>query len=199
MSRERLGDAAILLQRLLTFVEAEKRLHSKVEILNLLAFTAAQTGQKDRTMELLEQSLTNGLQEGYFRSFVDEFAPMATLLEQYLHWVKERKKPADSRRGQLLAYAADLLAAIRSCPFKTAFMTKKPSAVRTVVQCFGSFAIYQNGHPIICKNSKVRELLAYLVHNQGNTVGWEKIVEAIWPDHPYENAHINMHSTLYLL
>lgn len=66
-------------------------------------------------------------------------------------------------------------------------------------KCFGSFAIYKNGENIICKNSKAREILAYLVHNEGVPVGWEKIVDAIWPEHDYEKAHANFHSTFYLL
>jgi len=225
MSQGCFGDAAILLQRLLTFAESEKRLHSLVEILNLQAITAAQTEDLTGALELLEKSLTIGLREGYFRSFVDEFAPMATLLEQYLlkntfshggtetqrkpsSWQfrvgdakeqGERTEPVGDHCGNLIAYAADLLAAVRSSPFKTAFMAKGPSAVRTVIKCFGSFTIYQDGYPIVCINSKARELLAYLVHNQGNPVGWEKIVEAIWPDCPYENAHNNLHVTMHYL
>jgi LuxR family maltose regulon positive regulatory protein len=199
MSQGRFRDAAILLQRLLAFAEAEKRLHSTVEILNLLAITTAKTGDNARALELLEKSLVIGLQEGYVCSFVDEFAPMAALLEKYLLSVKEPKEPADSRRGQLMTYAAELLTAIQSSPFKTAFMSKKATGPRVTVKCFGSFAIYQDGHPLNCKNSKVREILAYLVHNQGEAVGWEKIVEAIWPDCPYEKAHHNFHMTMHLL
>lgn len=66
-------------------------------------------------------------------------------------------------------------------------------------KCFGSFNIYKNGESIICKNSKAREILAYLLHNEGVPVGWEKIVDAIWPEHDYEKAHANFHSTFYLL
>lgn len=103
MSQERFGDAVILLQRLLAFAEAEKWLHSMVEILNLLAITAAQTGDNARAFELLEKSLAIGLREGYFRNFVDEFAPMGALLDQYLLSVKKRKKPADGHCWQRFA------------------------------------------------------------------------------------------------
>jgi LuxR family maltose regulon positive regulatory protein len=199
MSRRRFGDTAILLQRLLTFAEAEKRLHSLVEILNLLAITAAQVGDIPKALDLLEKSLVIGLREGFCRSFVDEFAPMAALLEQYLLPTKERLEPDDEHREKLIAYAVDLLAVIQNSQFKTAFMAKEQSNVRTSVKCFGSFAIYQDGQPLVCKNSKAREILAYLVHNRGNPVGWEKIVEAVWPDCPYESAHSNFHATMYLL
>jgi LuxR family maltose regulon positive regulatory protein len=199
MSQERFGDAVILLERLLTFAEAEQRLHSMVEVLNLMAVNTAQTGDLNRAMELLNKSLAIGLEQGYFRSFVDEFAPMRALLEQYLFWAKERTETADNRGEQLLTYATALLAAIQKSPFKTAFMTQKCPAVLATIQCFGSFVIYREGHPVVCKNSKAREILAYLVHNQGTPVGWEKIVETVWPDCHYESAHRNFHATMYLL
>jgi LuxR family maltose regulon positive regulatory protein len=200
MSRARCGDAAILLQRLLTFAQAEERSHSMVEILNLLAINAVQTGDMAGALEMLERSLEIGLQEGYLRSFIDESLPMAALLDQYLLRAKEQNGPPDKHSKQLITYAANIGAAIRNSPFKTVFMSNQATAApRIRVKCFGSFAIYQDGHPVICKNSKVRELLAYLIHNRGNAVGWEKIVEAIWPDYPYENAHTNFHTTMYLL
>jgi two-component SAPR family response regulator len=124
---------------------------------------------------------------------------MAELLEQYLLSVKERVGPAGDQCRQLTAYAVDLLVTIQNSPFQTAFMSKERSASRAMVKCFGSFAIFKDGHPVNCKNSKVREILAYLVHNQGEAVGWEKIVEAIWPDYPYEKAHHNFHMTMHLL
>jgi LuxR family maltose regulon positive regulatory protein len=198
ISQERFGDAAILLERLLTFAETEKRLHSKVEILNLMAINTAQNSVA-RALELLERSLAIGLREGYFRSFVDEFAPLAALLEQYLTGAEKPGESTTDRRQTVLVYAADLLRTIRSSPFQTAFLTQERPGVRVAINCFGSFAIYQDGQPLNCKSSKARELLAYLVHNEGKPVGWEKIVEAIWPDYPYENAHVSFHSAIYLL
>jgi LuxR family maltose regulon positive regulatory protein len=198
ISQERFGDAAILLERLLTFAETEKRLHSKVEILNLMAINTAQNNVA-RALELLERSLAIGLREGYFRSFVDEFAPLAALLEQYLSAMKKPGESTTDRRQPLRVYAADLLRTIRSSPFQTAFLTQERPGVRVAINCLGSFAIYQDGQPLNCKSSKARELLAYLVHNEGKPVGWEKIVEAIWPDYPYENAHVSFHSAIYLL
>ncbi|HBE81086.1 MAG TPA: hypothetical protein DDW65_25350 [Firmicutes bacterium] len=70
---------------------------------------------------------------------------------------------------------------------------------RITVKCFGSFAIYRDGCPLNCKNAKAREILAYLVHRQGEAVGWEKIVEAVWPDCQYERAHVSFHSAMYRL
>lgn len=198
MERKRFEDAAILLHRLLTFAEVEKRLHSMVEILNLLAINADKTGETASAIIFLEKALSIGLRESYLRSFIDESAPMAALLDKYLRLQKNRKEPADNNINQLIVYAKNLLKEMKN-NLKVAVVTEKPSAVRTPIQCFGIFTLYQDGHPVNCKNSKAREILACLVHNEGIAVGWEKIVEAIWPDCDYEKAHANFHATMYLL
>ncbi len=74
------SDAEILLLRLLSFTETECRLHSQVEILNLLAMIACQKGNTRLAVEYLEKSLRIGLVEGYVRSFIDEQAPMLIVL-----------------------------------------------------------------------------------------------------------------------
>ena len=201
---ERYDDAAILLQRLLAFTEDEKRLHSMVEILNLLAISADKTGETSLAVNYLEKALSIGLRESYLRSFIDESEPMAELLDKYLRMQKKRKEPANHSIHQLTAYAKKLLketarAHSRNNISTTVAVMNKPSAVRTRIRCFGFFTLYQGGHPVNCKNSKAREILAYLVHNEGIAVGWEKIVEAIWPDSNYEKAHANFHATMYLL
>ncbi len=195
MERERFEDAAILLQRLSAFAEGEKRLHSMVEIFNLQAINADKTGETSSAIIFLEKALAIGWQEGYFRSFIDESAPMAALLDKYLRFQKNQKKSADNI-NQLTAYAENIRKETKN---SIPTVTEKPSAVRTPIQCFGIFTLYQGGHPVNCKNSKAREILAYLVHNEGIAVGWEKIVEAVWPDSNYEKAHANFHATMYLL
>jgi LuxR family maltose regulon positive regulatory protein len=199
VERDRFEDAAILLQRLLAFAEGEKRLHSMVEIFNLLALNSDKTGETTSALIFLEKALSIGLQEGYFRSFIDESAPMAALLEKYLRMQKKRQEPADDNINQLIVYAKNLIQDTKNHLSKRALIPQKLSAVRTWIQCFGIFTLYQAGHPVNCKNSKAREILAFFVHNEGIAVGWEKIVEAIWPDFNYEKAHANFHATMYLL
>lgn len=70
---------------------------------------------------------------------------------------------------------------------------------KPLVQCFGSFEVYVCGNAISWKNSRAKEILAYLVFKKGEPVNWEKIAAAIWPDYDTEKAHTNFHATTYLL
>lgn len=67
------------------------------------------------------------------------------------------------------------------------------------IQCFGSFELFVNGEPVTWKNSKAKEILAYLVYKKGEPVSWEKISDAVWPDYDTDKAHTNFHATTYLL
>jgi two-component system LytT family response regulator len=67
------------------------------------------------------------------------------------------------------------------------------------VQCFGDFEVFVNGEALTWKNSKAKEVLAFLVHKNGVPVGWEKIADAVWPDFNAEKAQTNFHATTYLL
>lgn len=67
------------------------------------------------------------------------------------------------------------------------------------IQCFGSFELIVSGENISWKNSKAKEIFAYLVHKRGVPVNWEKIADVIWPDYDADKAHANFHATTYLL
>lgn len=67
------------------------------------------------------------------------------------------------------------------------------------IQCFGEFEVLLNGEVMTWKNSKAKEVLAFLVHKNGVPVSWEKIAAAVWPDYNSEKAQTNFHATTYLL
>jgi two-component SAPR family response regulator len=67
------------------------------------------------------------------------------------------------------------------------------------VQCFGDFEVFLNGEAMVWKNSKAKEILAFLIHKNGVAVNWEKIADAIWPDFDFEKAQTNFHANTYLL
>jgi len=67
------------------------------------------------------------------------------------------------------------------------------------IQCIGDFEVFLNGEAITWKNSKAKEILAFLVHKNGVPVNWEKITDAVWPDFNAEKAQTNFHATNYLL
>ncbi|MEI6101629.1 MAG: response regulator [Eubacteriales bacterium] len=67
------------------------------------------------------------------------------------------------------------------------------------VRCFGSFEIFMDGQAVTWRNLKAREVLAFLVHKEGVPVSWEIIADAVWPEYNFDKAHVNFHSTMYLL
>lgn len=107
VAKERLHDAKLLLQRLLAFTEQNNRLHSRVEALNLLALLDYQNNQLPGALEYLEKSLEIGMNEGYVRSYLDEFAPMSRLLRYYT--ISRRKQIDQPATKKLAYYVKDLL------------------------------------------------------------------------------------------
>jgi LuxR family transcriptional regulator, maltose regulon positive regulatory protein len=94
-------DANIILTRLLSFAENQKRNHSMVEIINLLAIMAFKNLDEGKAIEYFEKALSIGLEQKYVRSFVDELTPMVSLLKMY---TKSHKRSTDFD-----AYAIKLL------------------------------------------------------------------------------------------
>jgi LuxR family maltose regulon positive regulatory protein len=71
-----------LLERLLKAAEEGGRMGSAIEILVLQALAHQAQGDVPRALAPLERALTLAEPEGYFRIFVDEGPPMATLLRE---------------------------------------------------------------------------------------------------------------------
>jgi LuxR family maltose regulon positive regulatory protein len=107
LAKERQHDAKLLLQRLLSFTEENARLHSQVEVLNLLALLDYQNNHPPGALKYLERSLTIGMTKGYVRSFMDELSPMARLLRYYTASRRKRNDPDVAK--QLTDYAKDLV------------------------------------------------------------------------------------------
>ncbi|KPU44503.1 transcriptional regulatory protein YehT [Oxobacter pfennigii] len=80
---------------------------------------------------------------------------------------------------------------------KTKSKVNRPG--KPFIQCFGGFEVFQGGKALTWKNSKAKEVLAFLVHKEGIPVNWEKISDAVWPDYNSEKAQTNFHATTYLL
>jgi two-component SAPR family response regulator len=67
------------------------------------------------------------------------------------------------------------------------------------VQCIGDFEVFVNGEALTWKNSKAKEVLAFLIQRKGVPVSWEKIADAVWPEYNTEKSQTNFHATTYLL
>ncbi|WP_104370741.1 LuxR C-terminal-related transcriptional regulator [Desulfocucumis palustris] len=102
----RVAEALLLLERLLVLAEKEQRLPGIIEISNLLAIACDTAGRTAEGLEILRQNLALGRENGYLRSFVDEGAPMLTLLRRLT-----RSQPVDGE-----AYLRQLLDLLRESP-----------------------------------------------------------------------------------
>jgi LuxR family maltose regulon positive regulatory protein len=104
----RRSPATTYLGRLLADAEAGARTGSVLEILVLRSLALQRDGDHDAALTSLASALSLGEPEGYVRTFVDEGAPMQTLLR------------AASKRGIEGSYAERLLRAGGSAPTRAA-------------------------------------------------------------------------------
>lgn len=73
-------------------------------------------------------------------------------------------------------------------------------APAVTVRSFGIFTVTTGQEaPIRFRNSKSRELLAYLHHYKGGPLGKSQIMEELWPGGDTERSQVNLHSTVYQL
>jgi LuxR family maltose regulon positive regulatory protein len=98
----RLDEALGLLKRLLRKLEAAGAMGPAIGILVLQALVLQTQGEGDEALGTLERALSLAEPEGYVRAFIDEGAPIGTLLRQA------------AARGIRLDYVNKLLAALES-------------------------------------------------------------------------------------
>jgi two-component SAPR family response regulator len=68
------------------------------------------------------------------------------------------------------------------------------------VRSFGRFsAVSEQGEKMQFRTAKTEELFAFLIHQQGNAVSKEKIMEELWYDRDAERAQSILYTTLYQL
>jgi len=71
---------------------------------------------------------------------------------------------------------------------------------KLAVRSFGPFSVTSdNGEPVRFRNSKGRELLAFLHHFGGKPVSKAQIMDELWPGRDVERTQVNLHSTVYQL
>jgi LuxR family transcriptional regulator, maltose regulon positive regulatory protein len=119
------ADAEILLLRLLSYTDAGARLHSKVEILNLLAMLSYKKNDLPAAVDYIERSLSIGIVEGYIRSYIDEHEPIIGVLKQAVTIFRKRGEIS----GNITAFTKDLIlktqAEIRMSPLMNVNTDKK--------------------------------------------------------------------------
>ena len=65
---------------------------------------------------------------------------------------------------------------------------KPPGLPRVEARCFPTFGLWVDGAPLDFGNRKARELLAYLVHTQGEWTGMDSIIFALFEDREEKSA-----------
>lgn len=145
MYKGRPRDALLLLERLLTLTDENTRNHSRVEILNLLALLHYRENDLPKSMEYLENALVIGMKEGYLRSFLDEFSPMAKLLNRYTtHKSRQAEHP---EAEALITYAKNLSGQLQKY-------------IGAVTESTGRTATEDKVKKLTAQETKVLELLA---------------------------------------
>ena len=113
IAQDRLGEALRLLERLLVAGEIGGRVGSLIEILSLRALALKAAGDTAGAVNTLARALSLAEPEGYVRTFADEDAPMAALLQEVF------ETQSSGRRAATLPnfspeHLGKLLAAIRA-------------------------------------------------------------------------------------
>jgi LuxR family maltose regulon positive regulatory protein len=107
-----LEDALGLLKRLFRAAEGRGRRGSVIEILALRALALRARHKSNEALAALERALALAEPEGYVRLFLDERAPMETLLSEFING--RPKGLRDARRHAVFGYARQLLAMFES-------------------------------------------------------------------------------------
>lgn len=70
--------------------------------------------------------------------------------------------------------------------------------VKPIIHCIGDYEVIVE-KTLSWKNSKAKEVLAFLTQKGGRPANWEKIADAVWPEYNAQKAQTNFHATMYLL
>jgi LuxR family maltose regulon positive regulatory protein len=96
-ARGRHREALRLLNESREAAQTNGRTRDLIEVLSLRALALWASNEKERAVQTLAEALTLAEPEGYFRTFVDEGIPMATLLSEILE-VQQKERTSSLRR-----------------------------------------------------------------------------------------------------
>ena len=72
-------------------------------------------------------------------------------------------------------------------------------AAACAIRCFGAFDILMDGKPVKWSRYKSKELLAYLLQNEGRRMSKFKLCEEQWRDYPPDQALAYLQTSVYAL
>lgn len=191
---DRTEEALLLLERLYLLLVKEDRLRDCNLTLIMQSVTLYRIGQKERAFERLEKALRMAQHAGFIRSFIDEGPVMVDLLTEYTSGHEQGHHRI--RPGMMLNYAMILLQALDRGS-GTPRQEELPATAK--VYCFGRFSVQSGEQEMRWRTSKTRELMAYLVHHQGEQVDKHRILEDLWGELDGDRAGTHLNTTLHFL
>lgn len=66
------------------------------------------------------------------------------------------------------------------------------------IQCFGNFAVFSDGKPVIFNRPKSAEILAYLIDRKGASINKKELAAVLWEDKDYTRS-VQSHLHILLL
>jgi LuxR family maltose regulon positive regulatory protein len=180
-------EALALTEALNRLLLREDRLRDRIKVLIVRSLAYDGAGHREQALDVLEEALRLAEPQGFVRSFADEGAPMAKLLQAFSD---ARGHAEHGEASSLSGYARRLLqdgkpslAAPTSLPLAPGIQADESSEPRIKVHCFGRFrAMKPDGFEFKWRTSKTEELLAFLVHQRGEAVDRFRIMDALWND-----------------
>lgn len=201
------AEALDLAERLYALLCREDRLRDRVQALIVQVIALHGLGRTAEALDRLDTALRLAEPQGFVRSFVDEGEAMAALLAAYVE--AEARGTAgtfayarmlllalsdDAKRGTTVGEAKGRTAAVGEAAPRSV-----PAVQRLRVSCFGRFKTCgPDGREVRWRTSKAEELLAYLIHHQGEAVDRYRIMDALWDDDSAKTS-ANLNTTVHLL
>ncbi len=75
--------------------------------------------------------------------------------------------------------------------------TASHSPAGMTVKCFGQFGVWAGQNPVAFRTAKAKELLAFIIHCNGESISRNVIIDSLWPEHDGDKALVYFNSTLY--
>ena len=75
---------------------------------------------------------------------------------------------------------------------ESAYLLSKRKRKRIYARTFGHFDVFVDGKPIMFKNAKAKEFLAFLIDRRGGTVTTDQMINVLWEDRPNDESTQNL-------
>ncbi|OAS16746.1 BTAD domain-containing putative transcriptional regulator [Paenibacillus oryzisoli] len=190
----RTAEALSVSQSLQRLFGQEDRLRDRIKMVILQSVTLYRNGQTQEGLRTLETALRLAEPEGFIRSFADEGDVMTDMLSAYS---RSYEDGLSGRGSSVLCDYSNRLIQVLKIP-----QDELDKGIRVEVRCFGRFHVRSgqaDKDEIKWRTSKTKELMAYLVHHQGEPIDKYRIIDALWSDFDAKRAVAQLNTTVHYL